>query len=121
MASGIVVLQATTKDTFRSATLRLVGTLIGATIGAFYFYVVSFSPLGMAISVGVTVLLCQMVGVPDHARLAAITVVIILAVSTASPTLAPITNAALRFGESCIGAGIAMLTVSLWPKPADAS
>ena len=84
MASGIVVLQATTKDTFRSATLRLVGTLIGATIGAFYFYVVSFSPLGMAISVGVTVLLCQMVGVPDHARLAAITVVIILAVSTAA-------------------------------------
>ena len=56
----------------------------GATIGVFYLYIVSFSPLGMAISVDVTVLLCQMVGVPDHARLAAITVVIILAVSTAS-------------------------------------
>ena len=33
--SGIVVLQATSRDAWQSAVLRVLGTLIGATIGGF--------------------------------------------------------------------------------------
>jgi uncharacterized membrane protein YccC len=113
--SGLVVLQATLEDTRGSAALRVLGTLIGATIAAVYLAFFRFDPLGMAICVGVTVLFCQTIHVPDHARLAAVTVVIVLAVSVAYPAVRPAVNALLRFLESCIGAGVATLAVFLSP------
>ncbi len=113
--SGIVVLQATLQDTRGSAMLRVLGTLIGAVVAAIYLSLFPFNPLGMAICVGVAVLFCQAIGVPDHARLAAITIVIVLAVSVALPAVSPWVNALLRFIESCIGAGIATLAVLLAP------
>jgi uncharacterized membrane protein YccC len=113
--SGIVVLQATLEDTRGSAMLRVLGTLIGATIAAIYLAFFRFDPLGMALCVGVTVLFCQAIRVPDHARLAAVTVVIVLAVSLADPNIRPALNALLRFLESCIGAGIATLAFLLTP------
>jgi len=114
--SGIVVLQATSRDAWQSAILRVLGTLIGATIGGLYLQFFPFSVIGMAVSVGLTVLLCQALDVPDHGRLAAITVALIIVISTGNPELSPFTNAALRFAESVIGAGIAVLAVLLWPK-----
>jgi uncharacterized membrane protein YccC len=113
--SAILVLQATLEDTRGSAVLRILGTLIGATIAAIYLAFFRFDPLGMTVAVGVTVLFCQAIRVPDHARLAAVTVVIVLAVSVAMPTVSPALNALLRFLESCIGAGIATLTLLLTP------
>ncbi|HEY1435850.1 MAG TPA: FUSC family protein [Thermoanaerobaculia bacterium] len=117
VVSGIVVLQATIEDTRGSAWLRILGTAIGAAVGAIYLGLLPFSPVGMAACVGVTVLFCQATGVPDHARLASVTVVIILAVSVAAPDIRPITNAFLRFVESCLGAGLAMIAVMLSPAP----
>jgi uncharacterized membrane protein YccC len=114
--SGIVVLQATRRDTLASAWLRVLGTLIGAGISAAYLSILPFSPLGMAAAIGVTMLLCQFLGVPDHARLAAITVAVIMVVSRLNPAMNPIINASLRFGESCIGAAVAVLAVLLWPE-----
>ena len=70
----------------------------------------------MAVSVGLTVLLCQMVEVPDHGRLAAITVALVMVISSGNPELSPFANAALRFIKSVIGAGTAVLAVLLWPK-----
>ena len=115
VVSAIVVLQATLEDTRGSALLRVLGTFIGATVAALYLVVFPFHPLGMAAAVGVTVLACQGLDVPDHARLAAVTVVIVLAVSVADPTIRPALNALLRFLESCIGAGIATLALFLTP------
>ncbi|MEO8673969.1 MAG: FUSC family protein [Casimicrobiaceae bacterium] len=115
--TGIVVLQATPRETSKQAALRLVGTLIGAVIGAAYLYVFPVNALGAALAVGVTVLLCQFANVPDNGRLAAITVIIVFAVSVAAPGSSPILNGALRFGESCIGAAAAVLTVLLWRWP----
>ena len=114
--SGIVVLQATSRDAWQSAVLRVLGTLIGATIGGFYLHLFPFSTIGMAVSVGLTVLFCQALNVPDHGRLAAITVALIIVISSGNPELSPFANAALRFSESVIGAGIAVLAVLLWPK-----
>lgn len=121
LVSAIVVLQATTRDTWKSAVLRVLGTLIGATLSGFYLYFFSFNVVGMAISVGLTVLLCQMVEVPDHGRLAAITVALVMVISSGNPELPPLANAALRFIESVIGAGIAVLAVLLWPKAEEAA
>jgi uncharacterized membrane protein YccC len=121
LVSGIVVLQATSRETWKSAVLRVLGTLIGATVGGFYLYLLPFTPIGMAVSIGLTVLLCQALKVPDHGRLAAITVAIIMVISSANPELSPFANASLRFIESAIGAGIAVLAVLLWPKAKEAA
>jgi uncharacterized membrane protein YccC len=121
LVSGVVVLQATSRDTWQSAVLRVLGTLIGAILSSFYLHFFPFSPIGMAVSVGLTVLLCQMLKVPDHGRLAAITVALIMVISSGNPELSPFANASLRFIESVIGAGIAVLAVLLWPEAEQAA
>jgi uncharacterized membrane protein YccC len=65
----------------------------------------------------VTILLCHAARIPDHARLAALTVAVIMVLSSENPTLNPVLSAALRFTESCIGTAIAVLTVVMWPGP----
>ena len=114
--SGIVVLQATRRDTMATAWLRTLGTLIGSIISAVYLLLLPFSPIGMALSIGITILLCHVCRVPDHARLAAITVAVIMVVSAAYPHMNPLVNAGLRFGESCIGTALAVLAVLAWPE-----
>ena len=67
------------------------------------------------------VLLCQMVEVPDDGRLAAITVALVMVISSGNPELSPFENAALRFIESVIGAGTAVLAVLLWLRAEEAA
>ncbi len=118
LISGIVVLQATRRETWTSAWLRVIGTCIGATISAMYLLLLPYNPVGMALTVGVTVLLCQLIGIPDHARLAALTVAVIMVISSLHPEYNPLLNAFLRFAESAIGTVLAVLVVLLWPEPA---
>ena len=101
-----------------SAWLRVLGTFVGAVISSIYLSFLPFSPLGMAVTVGVTVLLCQFIGIPDHARLAALTVAVIMVISSLHPEYHPFLNALLRFMESAIGTVLAVVVVLLWPEPA---
>jgi uncharacterized membrane protein YccC len=119
MVSGIVVLQATRRTTWSSAWLRVLGTLIGSIIGAVYLSLLPFSAIGMAVCIFGTVLLCHAARIPDHARLAALTVAVIIVLSSVNQALSPILNAALRFAESCIGTALAVLAVLMWPGPAE--
>ena len=119
MVSGIVVLQATRRTTWSSAWLRVLGTLIGSIIGAVYLLLLPFSAIGMAVCIFGTVLLCHAARIPDHARLAALTVAVIIVLSSVNQALSPILNAALRFAESCIGTALAVLAVLMWPGPAE--
>lgn len=107
--SGVVVLQATREQTESAARLRVIGTLIGAILSGLYLQVTSFSVFGMALCVFATVLLCQRIGVPDNARLASATVVVVMALSVLHPDMPAFINAGLRFTESAIGAGCALL------------
>ena len=118
LISGIVVLQATRRETWTSAWLRVIGTCIGAAISAIYLLLLPYSPVGMALTIGVTVLLCQFIGIPDHARLAALTVAVIMVISGLHPEYNPLFNALLRFMESAIGTVLAVLVALLWPEPA---
>jgi uncharacterized membrane protein YccC len=118
LISGIVVLQATRRETWASAWLRVLGTLMGAAISSVYLTLLPFSPLGMALTIGFTVLLCQFLGIPDHARLAALTVAVIMVISSLHPEVNPVVNAALRFLESAIGTMAAVAVVLLWPERA---
>ena len=114
--TGLVVLQSSRSETLSSASLRLLGSLIGAIISAAYLLILPFSAVGMAVCIGFAVLLCRLLSVPDHARLAGITVAVVLVVSSRSPTLSPLLNASLRFVESAIGAGTAVAVAYLRPR-----
>ena len=113
--SAIVVTQATRKDTSSSASLRILGSAIGATTSAVYLMLLPFHPLGMALAIFATVVLCSAAHIPSHGRLAAITVIVVMVTGSLDPKLSPGLNALLRFVESCIGTGVALLGVRLWP------
>ena len=113
--SAIVVTQATRRETTASASLRILGSAIGALTSAVYLTLLPFHPLGMALAIFATVLLCTAVHIPSHGRLAAITVIVVMVTGSLDPKLSPGLNALLRFAESCIGTAIAVLGVGLWP------
>ena len=118
--SAIVVTQGTRKDTVSSASMRVLGSAIGAMTSALYLTLLPFHPLGMAVTILATVLICNAINIPSHGRLAAITVIVIMVTGSLDPALSPGLNALLRFVESCIGTGVAVLEVVLWPAAAAA-
>ena len=69
----------------------------------------------MALAIFATVPICTAFQIQSHARLAAITVMVIRVTTSLDPTLNPGLNALLRFAESCIGTLVALLEVRLWP------
>ena len=113
--SAIVVTQGTRRETTDSASLRVLGSAIGALTSAVYLTLLPFHPLGMALAIFATVVLCSAMNIPSHGRLAAITVIVVMVTGSLDPKLSPGLNALLRFAESCIGTGIAVLGVRLWP------
>jgi len=113
--SAIVVTQGTRRDTTNSASLRILGSAIGALTSAVYLTLLPFHPVGMALAIFATVALCATVNIPSHGRLAAITVVVVMVTGSLDPKLSPAINALLRFAESCIGTGVAVVGVRLWP------
>ena len=117
--SAIVVTQSSRQETTASASVRIIGSAIGALTSAIYLTLLPFQPLGMALAMFATVALCAAVNIPSHGRLVAITVIVVMVTSSLDPKLSPGLNALLRFAESCIGTGIAVLGVRLWPESAN--
>jgi uncharacterized membrane protein YccC len=113
--SAVVVTQATRRETTSSASLRVLGSAIGAMTSAVYLSLLPFHPVGMALAIFATVAICAAVRIPSHGRLAAITVIVVMVTASLDPRLNPGLNALLRFLESAIGTGVAFLGVLLWP------
>ena len=114
--SAVVVAQLTRQDTRRSASLRVLGTAIGAITSAIYLSLLPFHPIGMAAAIFATGVICAGLNVPSHGRLAAITVLVVMVTASLDPALSPDLNALLRFAESCIGTAVAVVVVLLWPQ-----
>lgn len=113
--SAVVVTQLTRKEAKSSASLRILGSAIGALTSGIFLCLHPFDPFVMALAIFVTVLICSAFHVPSHARLAAITVIVVMVTASLDEKLNPLLNALLRFLESCIGTGVALLAVWLWP------
>ena len=117
MVSGISVLPARRNAIWKFAGPQIIGTFFGAVVSALYLIFLPFSPIGLALSIFTTVLLCNAAGVPDHVRLAVATVALIMVLSSIHPGVHPALSAALRLSEACIGVVVAALTIMLWPQP----
>ena len=113
--SAIVVTQVTRQETSASASLRVLGSAIGALTSATYLTFLPFHPVGMALAIFATVTICTALNVPSHGRLAAITVIVVMVTASLDPHLNPGLNALLRLVESCIGTGVALVALWLWP------
>ena len=114
--SAIVVTQLTLEETRSSASLRVLGSAIGAVTSAVYLSFLPFHPLGMALAIFATVLCCTALNVPTHGRLAAITVLVVMVTASLDPALNPLLNALLRLIESCIGTAVALVGVQFWQQ-----
>jgi|LakMenEpi03Aug12_release.lakeMendotaPanAssembly.Ray.scaffolds.fasta_scaffold400913_2 uncharacterized membrane protein YccC len=113
--SAIVVTQSSRRETTSSASLRIIGSAVGALISALYLSFLPFHPVGMAVVLFATVVICAALRIPSHARLAAITVLVVMVTASLDPKLSPQLNALLRLIESCIGTAMAVLFVVLGP------
>lgn len=107
--SGIIVLEGTAKDSFKSAKTRILGTLIGAIISGIYLHFFEFSIPGYAICVGIGILICHIFRIKHAVKLTGITISVILIVTAVEKELHPMMNAGLRFAESAIGTTIALM------------
>jgi len=107
--SAIIVIEASHIETYISAKNRIIGSLIGAIVSGFYLLFFPFSLVGFAAAIGVGVLICLLLGLPQSIKLTGITISVIMIVSTIAEDLHPFLNAGLRFAESAIGAGIALI------------
>ena len=107
--SAYIVLEATPSEVYLSAKNRIIGTFIGSLVSGLYFYFFSFSLFGYVSAIAAGVLLCFLLGLPQSIKLSGITISVILIVSTIANDLHPVTNASLRFAESVIGTGVAVV------------
>jgi uncharacterized membrane protein YgaE (UPF0421/DUF939 family) len=107
--SAIIVIEASNKETYTSAKNRISGSLIGAILSGVYLVFFSFSIVGFAATIGVGVLICFLLGIPQSVKLTGITISVVIIVSTIAEELHPFLNAGLRLIESAIGTGIAVL------------
>jgi uncharacterized membrane protein YccC len=114
--SAIVVTQVNRQEARSSASLRVLGSAIGAVTSAVYLSLLPFHPVGMALAIFATVVICTALNIPSHGRLAAITVLVVMVTASLDPALNPLLNALLRFVESCIGTAVALLGVLLWRR-----
>ena len=114
--SAIVVTQITRQEARSSASLRVLGSAIGAATSAVYLLFLPFHPVGMALAIFATGVICTALNIPSHGRLAAITVIVVMVTASLDPGLNPLLNALLRFVESCIGTAVALLGLLLWRR-----
>ncbi len=107
--SAIIVLEVSHHETLTSAKNRLVGSFIGAVLSGIYLLLFPFTAIGFAVTIGVGVLICFILKVPQAVKLTGITISVVVIVSTITEDLHPVNNAGLRFIESAIGTGVAIL------------
>ncbi|HML96594.1 MAG TPA: FUSC family protein [Thermodesulfobacteriota bacterium] len=106
--SGVIVYDDIRTNVLRSAKLRSIGSLIGAAVSGAYLHFFAFSLPGFAACLGAGALICYLLRLPDHIKLTGVTISVVMMVSVTTGNQAPIENAALRFFESVIGAGVAV-------------
>lgn len=107
--SGIIVFENTAPDTLHSAKIRIIGSLTGAIISGIYLFFFPFTILGFSICIALGVLVCFLFRIQNSIKLTAITISVIMIVSTVEKELHPIINAGLRFVESAIGTSLALM------------
>jgi uncharacterized membrane protein YgaE (UPF0421/DUF939 family) len=108
--SSFIVLQSNVAATLSAARDRLIGTAIGAVMGALFVRYVGAQPWWLGLAVILTVLLCQGLGLEDSYRLACVTVAIVMLISSAHSAWI---TAGYRFLEVSLGIIVAVVVAGI--------
>jgi uncharacterized membrane protein YgaE (UPF0421/DUF939 family) len=111
LLAAVIVTDLQPSQSRTLALHRLLATLVGAVCGAALTFVLPPGPIAIGVSILVAMLLCQLLQVPDAAKIAGFICGIV--VLEYSPE--PWSNALLRFTETTLGVLVALL-VSYVPK-----
>lgn len=107
--SAIIVLQSNVGSTVSASRDRLIGTLIGATIG-FGFSLVGAPPLNFIFAVLLAMIVCGLLGLRNSSRLAGVTITIVMLVHTGGSHW---TIALDRVGQVAFGIVVALAVTTL--------
>jgi len=114
--SAFVVMGTDVGTTMAASRNRLIGTAIGAVLGALFVALLGAQLAWFGVAVAATALICEGLGLGQSYRLACVTVAIVMLINTAG---SPWRSAAYRFVEVALGILVALLMSALPPKAGD--
>lgn len=109
--AAVIVTDLAPSQSRKLALHRIVATVVGAICGALLTLLLPAGPLAVGFSILVAMLACQLVQIPDAAKVAGFICGILVLEHSAEPWL----NAFARFVETTLGVVVALL-VSYVPK-----
>jgi uncharacterized membrane protein YccC len=114
--SAFIVMGSDVGTTMAASRDRLIGTGIGAVLGAVFATVWGVDLISFGFAVAATSLVCQLLGFGQNYRLACVTVAIIMLINT---TVSPWKASTHRFLEVALGIVVALVITALPPKSVD--
>jgi len=114
--SAFVVMGSDVGATVAASRDRLIGTAIGAVMGAVFVGLWGANLLWFGVAVAATALVCESLGFGQNYRMACVTVAIVMLINTAG---SPWKSATYRFVEVALGIVVALVISALPPKSVD--
>jgi len=114
--SAFIVMGSDVGTTLAASRDRLIGTSIGAVLGAVFATFWGVHPVPFGIAVAATALVCESLGFGQNYRLACVTVAIVMLINTA---VSPWKASTYRFLEVALGIMVALLITALPPNSMD--
>lgn len=111
LLAAVLVTDLAPSQSRKLATHRLLATLLGAVCGAALTFVLPPGPIAIGVSILIAMLLCQLLRIPDAAKVAGFICGIVVLEYSAAPWV----SAFQRFIETTMGVVVA-LVVSYVPK-----
>lgn len=109
--AAVIATDLTPTSSRQLGIVRLIATAVGATCGLVLSFVLPAGPLAVGCSIFIAMLVCQLFGAPDSAKVAGfLSAIVIFAVEGD-----PWRYALFRFVETALGVGVAWL-ISYVPK-----
>jgi uncharacterized membrane protein YccC len=112
--SAIIVMQSNIGRSLSESSNRIIGTAIGALIGAVVMAALHMNALSLAIAVGLTAIICTLLRLASSMRLACVTAAIVLLISESSAWRSGLN----RFIDVVIGVIVALGVSLVWPARA---
>jgi uncharacterized membrane protein YccC len=112
--SAIIVMQSNLGRSITAGADRLIGTAIGAAVGALVFRLAGHDFIALLVAVTLTVWLCAVTGLRESQRLAGVTVAIVMLIPEESAFRAGVD----RFVDVALGIVVALLISVVWPSRA---
>lgn len=112
--SAIIVMQSNLGSLLQASTYRLLGTAIGAVVGAIMFWAAETNVVSIFFAIAVTLLICTWLKLQDAMRLAGVTVAIVMLIGQEMPLHAGVN----RFIDVALGIVSAVVVSLAWPSRA---